>query len=192
MGAIRVQLVRSVRPPLHGEAELDEAVVSGGRRWAAEGELRRLQRARLALHRVARLCGHHFGPALLLSVLQHAVQMVSLTYNVVLLAQSDRDPTHQTRAATFSLCLFVLAITVSLLAMCWLCSSAANLADTVGELLGKLQILLRRGITSDVLCLSIKRMNFSAAGFFDIDLSLFIATIGTTITYVIILIQFKP
>ncbi|XP_047001293.1 gustatory receptor 68a-like [Schistocerca americana] len=160
--------------------------------WAAGGELRRLQRARLALHRAARLCGHHFGPALLLSVLQHAVQMVTLTYNVVLLAQSDRDPTHQTRAATYSLCLFVLAITTSLLAMCWLCSSAADLADTVGELLAKLQILLQQETTSDVLCLSIKRMNFSAAGFFDIDLSLFVATIGATITYVIILIQFKP
>ncbi|XP_046995977.1 putative gustatory receptor 2a [Schistocerca americana] len=191
MGAIRRQLLRSVRPPLHREAELEEAATSGARRWVAEGGLWWLQRARLALHRVARLCGQHFVLSLSLSFLNRLLQLVCTSYSSVLLANNWQH-------LSFGLCALAAAIGVLLvveasflLALCWACSSAQDRAVRVGLVLDKIQSLLGPSVTSSSLQLAVENLCFSAAGFFDLDLRLFVALIGTSVTYVIILVQFR-
>ncbi|XP_049798780.1 gustatory receptor 23a-like [Schistocerca nitens] len=190
MSAVCTQLLRSVRPPLCREAELEEAASSGGRLWVAEGELRRLQRARLSLHRVARLCGQHFGLALLLSVLKSLVRMVLMTYFLVLLLRWYKFVQKESLVVVYVTCVELVFAAGSLLAMCWVCSSASARAATAGRLMDLILAIRPRSSAPGVLQLSVEKLAFSAAGFFDIDLHLFAAVIGTVVTYIVILAQF--
>ncbi|XP_049857536.1 putative gustatory receptor 2a [Schistocerca gregaria] len=190
MGRLNSQLLKSVRPPLHGEADLEEAVTSGRQWWATEGKLRRLQRARLALHRVARLCGQHFGPALLLSVLNTLIQIVYLSYALVLRVKYWPWLENYGHSDVLVLSALLFYTTSYLLAICWICSSAVDRAGTARKLLEMIRILSPSVTNSICLRLSVESMRFSAIGFFDIDLHLFVAVLGATVTYLIILVQF--
>ncbi|XP_046996161.1 putative gustatory receptor 2a [Schistocerca americana] len=191
MGAIRRQLLRSVRPTLRREAELEEAATSGGRRWVAEGGLWRLQRPRLALHRVARLCGQHFGLSLSLSFLNRLLQLVCTSYSSVLLANNWQYLSFGLRALAAAIGVLLVVEASFLLAQCWACSSAQDRAVRVGLVLDKIQSLLGPSVTSRSLQLAVENLRFSAAGFLDLDVRLFVALIGTSVTYVIILVQFR-
>ncbi|XP_047112593.1 putative gustatory receptor 2a [Schistocerca piceifrons] len=191
MGAIQRQLLRSVRPPLHREAELEEATTFGGQWWVAEGEIRRLQRARLALHRVARLCGHHFGLALSLSMLNRLLQVVCTSYSTVLMVKHWPHLSFGLRAMATTFGALSVVEACCPLALCWACTSAADRAVRVGLVLNKIQFLLPPRVTSRSLQLAVEKLHFSAAGFFDLHLRLFVALIGTSVTYVIILVQLR-
>ncbi|XP_049798796.1 gustatory receptor 23a-like [Schistocerca nitens] len=190
MGAVCTQLLRSVRPPLCREAELEEAASSGGRLWVAEGELRRLQRARLSLHRVARLCGQHFGVALLLSVLKNSVRMVLKTYFLVLFVKWNDFLEKKLFVVAYVTSVELVFAAGNLLTMCWACSSASSRAATAGRLMDLILALPPPLSAPGVLHLPVGKLAFSAAGFFDIDLHLFVAVIGTVVTYIVILAQF--
>ncbi|XP_049833531.1 putative gustatory receptor 2a [Schistocerca gregaria] len=190
LGVVCTLMVRSVRPPLDGEAQLEEAATSGGRRWVSEGDLRRLQRARLALHRVARLCGGHFGIALLLSVVNSSIRMVLLTYGVVLMATRVQFLKSVLIVAGCVACTKLVVAAGDLLAVCWACSSAEDRAATVGRLADRILALPLPSPAPRALHLSVERLTFSAAGFFDIDLHLFVAVVGTVVTYIVILAQY--
>ncbi|XP_047113403.1 gustatory receptor 23a-like [Schistocerca piceifrons] len=188
MGVVCGQLLRSTRPPAGSEAELEELATRAGQPGAAgavEAEVRRLQRARMALHRCSRLCSLHFGPALLLSVLADFIVMTCTAYWLIVLAQ-ERDKSTEILVSLFGL----TNILCRQLALCWVCSSAADRADRAALLLSRLQPLLRRGPAVDVLQLPVERLRISAMGFCDIDLRVFTAIISAAVTYLVILVQF--
>ncbi|XP_047107198.1 gustatory receptor 23a-like [Schistocerca piceifrons] len=190
LGVVCTLLVRSVRPPLDREVQLEEAATSGGRRWVAEGDLRRLQRARLALHRVARLCGRHFGIVLVLSVIHSSILLVLLTYGVVLMVTRLQFLESVLIVAGCVACTKLVVAAGNLLAVCWACSSAADRAATVGRMVDRILAPPLPFPAPRVLHLSVERLTFSAAGFFDIDLHLFVAVVGTVVTYIVILAQY--
>ncbi|XP_049855361.1 gustatory receptor 23a-like [Schistocerca gregaria] len=188
MGIVCGQLLRSTRPPAGSEAELEEMATRAGQPGAAgavEAEVRRLQRARMALHRCSRLCSLHFGPTLLLSVLADFIVMTCTAYWIILLAQQRAKSTQ----ILVSVSGFTSVLCCQLL-VCWVCSSAADRADRAALLLSRLQPLLRPGPAVDVLQLPVERLRVSAMGFCDIDLRLFTATISAAATYLVILVQF--
>ncbi|XP_046996072.1 gustatory receptor 23a-like [Schistocerca americana] len=188
MGIVCGQLLRSTRPPAGSEEELEELATRAGQpgvAGAVGAEVRRLQRARLALHRCARLCGLHFGPALLLAILGDFVEMTCCAYWLIILAQ-ETD-----KRAEILVKLFALTnVLLRQLVVCWVCSSAADRADRAGLLLSRLQPLLRPGPAVDVLRLPMDRLRVSAMGFCDIDLHVFTATVSAAVTYLVILVQF--
>ncbi|XP_046991878.1 uncharacterized protein LOC124597138 [Schistocerca americana] len=183
-------MVRSVRPPLDGEVQLEEAATSGRRRWVAEGDLWRLQHSRLALHRVARLCERHFGIALVLCVIRSSTRMFLLTYGVVLMVTRLQFLESVLIVAGCVACTKLVVAAGNLLAVCWACSSAVDRAATVGRLVDRILALPLPSPAPRVLHLSVGRLTFSAAGFFDIDLHLFVAVVGTVVTYIVILAQY--
>ncbi|XP_049946424.1 gustatory receptor 23a-like [Schistocerca serialis cubense] len=188
MGVVCGQLLRSTRPPAGSEAELEELATRAGQPGAAQvagAEVRRLQRARMALHRCARLCSLHFGPALLLAVLGDFVVMTCSAYwLIVLTPQADKsvEVVVNMYALTTVLCRHLL--------VCWVCSSAAERTDRAGLLLSRLQPLLRPGPALDVLQLPVDRLRVSAMGFCHINLQTFATTVSAAVTYLVILVQF--
>ncbi|XP_049771035.1 gustatory receptor 23a-like [Schistocerca cancellata] len=188
MGIVCGQLLRSTRPPAGSEEELEELATRAGQPGAAGAvgaEVRRLQRARLALHRCARLCGLHFGPALLLAILGDFVEMTCCAYWLIILAQGTDK-----RAEILVKLSALTNVLLRQLVVCWVCSSAADRADRAALLLSRLQPLLRPGPAVDVLRLPVDRLRVSAMGFCDIDLHVFTATVSAAVTYLVILVQF--
>ncbi|XP_049798785.1 gustatory receptor 23a-like [Schistocerca nitens] len=153
---------------------------------AAFGELRRLQRARLALHRCSLLCGRHFGPALLLAAAGNFVGIVSLSYGLVMVRVS-----RQSSPSMAWLSIWLLFVLGNLLLTCWACSSAANRATRVAVLFSKIQTLLRPGDASDTSRLEMDPLHFSAAGFFDVNLPLFVSTVSAAVAYMVVFLQFS-
>ncbi|XP_049798800.1 gustatory receptor 23a-like [Schistocerca nitens] len=188
MGVVCGQLLRSTRPPAGSEAELEELATRAGQPGAAGAagtDVRRLQRARMALHRFARLCSLHFGPTLLLALLDDFVVMTCTAYWLTVLAsQTDKS---------VDILVNVFALTSALcrqLVVCWVCSSAAERADRAGLLLSRLQPLLRPGPALDVLQLPVDRLRVTAMGFCDINLQTFTTSVSAAVTYLVILVQF--
>ncbi|XP_046996100.1 putative gustatory receptor 2a [Schistocerca americana] len=182
-----VHLLRSVWPRIREENDLDEAVTWPGLSAAplvAVGELRRLQRARLALHRCGLLCGRHFGPALLLAAASNFVMIVTLSYGVVMTRAMKQNSLLLSLLSSWLL--FVLG---NLLLTCWACSSASHRAVRVTLLLYKVETLLRRSDACDTFRLEVEPLHFSAAGFFNISLSLFMSIVSAAVTYLIVILQ---
>ncbi|XP_049776452.1 putative gustatory receptor 2a [Schistocerca cancellata] len=194
LGAINTLLLAAVRPPLGSEAELEELVTQpslAGRALVVEDDLLRLQRATLALHRTARLCRRHFGPALLLAVLRSFASVVSLSYAVLETGRRSQMPERVRLPLVAGLsCWLGLSLCHALLA-CWVCSSAAERAATVGLRMARVRLLVRSSGSSGVLQLPVDRLHFSAAGFFDIDLPLFVSITTAAVAYLVVLIQFS-
>ncbi|XP_049945924.1 putative gustatory receptor 2a [Schistocerca serialis cubense] len=189
MGIVCGQLLRSTRPPAGSEAELEEMMatraVQRGVAQLAGAEVRRLQRARMALHRCTRLCSLHFGPALLLAVLGDFVVMTCTAYwLIVLTPQADKNAEILVNVYALS------TVLCGQLLVCWVCSSAAERTDRAGLLLSRLQPLLRPGPAVDVLQLPVDRLRVSGMGFYDVDLHIFITTVSAAATYLVILVQF--
>ncbi|XP_046996217.1 gustatory receptor for sugar taste 43a-like [Schistocerca americana] len=188
MGIVCGQLLRSTQPPAGSEAELEEMATRAGQRWAAQlagAGVQRLQRARMALHRCARLCSLHFGPALLLAVLGDFVVMTCTAYwLIVLTPQADKNAEILVNVYALS------TVLCRQLLVCWVCSSAAERSDRASLLLSRLQPLLRPGPAVDILRLPVEKLRVSAMGFYDIDLHIFINTVSAAATYLVILAQF--
>ncbi|XP_047002614.1 putative gustatory receptor 2a [Schistocerca americana] len=192
MGIVRGHVLRSTWPPTGSEDALEELATRAGQpgvAGAVGAEVRRLQRARLTIHRCARLCSLHFGPALLLAVLGDFVVMTCCAYWLVCVTTEAHYP-----LANKSTLVLVNAFSLTnalcrQLAVCWACSSAAERADRTGLLLSRLEPLLCSGPAADVLRLPVDRLCVSAMGFFNIDLQIFVTTVSAAVAYLVILIQ---
>ncbi|XP_046996202.1 uncharacterized protein LOC124611416 [Schistocerca americana] len=188
MSIVCWQLLRSTRPPASSEAELEELATRAGQPGAAgavEAEVRRLQRARMALHRCARLCTLHFGPALLLAVLGDLVAIPCLTYSWLNISSSSRSSVKLGLT-----CLWLAVVLCRHLVVCWVCSSAADRAVRADLVMSRMQPMLHPGAVVEVLRLSVDTLRFSAMGFFDINLHLFMSTVSTAVAYLTILGEF--
>ncbi|XP_049771111.1 uncharacterized protein LOC126128289 [Schistocerca cancellata] len=189
MGIVCGQLLRSTRPPAGSETELEELATRIGqpgetRKVEAVGaEVRRLQRARMALHRCARLCTLHFGPALLMAVLGDLVAIPCLTYSLLNISSTSSVMLGLT-------CLWLAAVLCRHLLVCWVCSSVADRAVRAGLVMSRLQPMLHPRAVVEVLRLPVDTMRFSSMGFFDINLHLFMSTVSTAVAYLTILVEF--
>ncbi|XP_049855558.1 putative gustatory receptor 2a [Schistocerca gregaria] len=194
LGIVNVQLVRSVRPPVSSDADLEHVVPRAGLPGAPvalEAELRRLQRARLALHRCARLCGRHFGPALLLNVLGSFVTLVNLSFSIALTSRHSEAPVSLIYVIRLALSLWIFVILARLLTFCWACSSTAERALHSEQLMARVQVLLPPRETVNALRLPMDAVQFSACGFFNINMPLFGSFVGGAVAYFVILLQFS-
>ncbi|XP_047001278.1 putative gustatory receptor 2a [Schistocerca americana] len=192
LGSVNLQLLRSVRPPVDSEVDLEAVLTRAGLAGAPvalEPQLRRLQRARLALHRSALLCGQHFGAPLLLNVVCNFLVIVNLSYSVTVKLREDQPDMAMRCVGLLKPSLWMFYSLARMLIICWACSSASERAERSELLMSKVQVLLRSGKPLEVLQVSMDKLKFHAFGFFDVNTSFFLSFLGAASAYFVIVIE---